>query len=354
MSTVLGGSRAPIRVGVESRDNLERDVSMFLQSLRHFPQQPLPFPVVVYRDFFVAVAQQRSGKSKWSSGREDWTVVKLTSNVFRIAEERSIDACHTIDIARTFIETSSGCDLRALDRNLIESSNFCRGPFELTKGWVSLLLVLHCSEADVGEEVDKLAHHLLESLERAAGAVEHGPVQQVSVLGLLGIVFDAWAELGWQVMESRTDLVGSAVRLLVDIVWRNQGHVKIAIGFLERIDARDQVFASSVAADVASSILSRLTQEAGDPRSPVRGQGAGQLVSIVGFFQICLDMMLAISYQDAASYIRNYFLDSLSELMSLVLEQTIGHPREEHVAELDMVSTELYELCDRALRCQHV
>lgn len=281
-------------------------------------------------------------------------MVKLTSDVFRIVEERSIDACHTIDIARRFIETSSACDLRALDRDWIESANFFRGPFELTKRWVSLLLVLHSSEIDVGEEIDNLAHLLLESLKAADGAVEHGSVQQVSVLGLLGIVFDAWAELGWQEMESRTDLVGSAVRLLVDIVWRNQGHVKIAIGFLERIDARDRVFASSVAADVASSILSRLTQEAGEPRSAVRGQGAGQLVSIVGFFQICLDMMLAISYEDAASYIRNYFLDSLSQLMSLVLEQTIGHPRGEHVAELDMVSTELYELCDRPLQYQHI
>lgn len=327
---------------------------MFLQSLRHFPQQPLPVPVVVYRNFFVVVAQQRSGESLSNSEQELWTVVKLTLAVFRTAEERSIDACHTIDIARRFIETCSDCNLRALDCDLIEPSGFCRGPFELTKRWISLLLVLHCSEADVCEEIDNLAHLLLDSLQGAAEAVQHGSVQQVSVLGLLGILFDTWAELGWQVMETRTDLVGSAVRLLVDIVWRDQGHVKIAIGLLERIDARDGLFASSVAADVASSILSRLTQEAGDPRNPVRSQGAGQLVSIVGFFHICLDMMLAISYAHATSYIRNYFLESLSPLMSLMLERTIENPREDRVAELDMVSTELYDLCDQALRRQRV
>ena len=48
--------------GIDLNNTLAQEVSLFLRSIQHFPLQPLLFPLVVYRDFFVLVAQCRNGK----------------------------------------------------------------------------------------------------------------------------------------------------------------------------------------------------------------------------------------------------------------------------------------------------
>ena len=75
-------------------------------------------------------------------------------------------------------------------------------------------------------------------------------------------------------------------------------------------------------------------------------------MSISTIFESCLTLMLASSHEDANNIIQDRFLKTLSPFLSLVLERTIEDPSDEHVAELDIVSTKLYDLCDKALRDQ--
>lgn len=268
-----------------------------------------------------------------------------------VSEEPSVDARHTIDSTRQWIEHSSASQRFQFDQELIRHPEKWGGPFELTGRLLSLLRALHANSDNGTEQLDKVAHLLVESLERAAETVYPGSVQRLYILGLLGIFLDASAELGWQAMESKTYLFRLAVGLLVDLIWRDEESGKIAVGFLDRIAMRDGSFASKVAAMLPSAILVRLSREANDPYAAVDVQGAGRLMPIATIFEICLSMMISSSsFEDAARYIQSNLLDPLSTLLSKMLERTIEDPSDEHIAELDTVSTRLYDLCDKALQ----
>ncbi|CDW98765.1 hypothetical protein [Sporisorium scitamineum] len=299
--------------------------------MRRFPEQPLPFPVATYRDFFVLVSQWRH-------------------------KEGAIDARHTIDSTRRWIELSSASERAALDQGLDAYAEVWNGPFELTSRLLVLLMVLHTDGETCVKEVDKVARLLIEALDRAAGNSIVGSLQRLDILVLLGILIDSFAEFKWQAAggENGTNLVGRAVRLLVNSIWRDHELVKVAIGILNRIVARDASFTWILAADTASAILSGLSLEIECRGDDIDFQNAGPLVSVTAIFRDCLGMMLESCYEDTIGYIANALFEPLSCLLSRLLERTIEAPADEHTAELDKVATMLYDICDKALHGQPI
>lgn len=205
----------------------------------------------------------------------------------------------------------------------------------------TLLTLLRLEHAD--KEVVRVAHLLVDSLERAS--------KSVYAVGLLGILLDAFAELGWNeaVVVSEMRLTVRMVELFMDLVWRDEEQARIAAGVLERIGARGGTFAFVLVADVASAILGRLEQEADASYAAKRVEDAGPLVSITTIFRVCLDVLLDICYENAKAYVQEKLHKPLSSLLSKMLERTIEDPTDERVAELDSVVTKLYDLCDREL-----
>lgn len=269
-----------------------------------------------------------------------------------LTDEPAIDARHTIDSTRRWTVLSSASERHALDQELIKYPELWEGPFELTSKLLSSMVALRSSDDVQMQELVDVVQNLAESLEEAAVAVEKDSLQRLYILGLLGVFFEALTELTWQLMQLSTELVNWGGQLLVDLIWRDQEQIKIAIGVLERLGERDSAFASNLATNVAFSILARLRREIDDPFAALDVHGSDRLVSISTIFESCLTLMLASSHEDANNIIQDRFLKTLSPFLSLVLERTIEDPSDEHVAELDIVSTKLYDLCDKALRDQ--
>ncbi|CBQ73853.1 conserved hypothetical protein [Sporisorium reilianum SRZ2] len=331
VQTVLYDAQGPPNdPSIDPRDALQRDVSLFLRSMQQFPQQPLPFPVAAYRDFFVLVARWR--------------------------HEFAIDARHTIDSTRRWIELSSASERTALDQDLVDHPDASSGPVELTSRLLVLLMVLHTDNETCVEEVDSVAHLLVESLERAAESAADGSMQLLGILALLGILLDAFAELNWldATCEDGSDLFTRAARLLVNLVWRDHELVKMAVGILNRIVARDAAFTVSFAAETASAILTGLLREANNPFAAVHVEDAGPLVSVAAIFRDCLGTMLETRYEDAIVFIEHALLEPLSCLLRRLIECAFEAPGDEHVAELDRVATMLFDVCDKALQGQPI
>ncbi|TKY84525.1 hypothetical protein EX895_006427 [Sporisorium graminicola] len=324
---VLNDAQGSSNRETDQQDDLERDVSLFLRSMRHFRDQPLPFPTATYRDFFVLVAQWRH-------------------------EELAIDARYTIDSTRSWIELSSASERRALDQDLGVHSGAWDGPYELTSRLLTMLMVLHTDGETCVKEVDNVAHLLFDSLKRAAESAGAGSTQLLDILFLLGILLDAFAELTKAGNEDQTDLIRSIASLLVITVWRDHERAKIAVGFLNRIVARDASFKGKLAANTASAIVSLLSLEADCPYAGVDVKNAGPLMFVAAIFRNCLGVMLESAYADAIECIASALFEPLSHLLRRLIERTREAPADEHTTELEMVATTLYDTCDKALRGQ--
>ncbi|KAF6766832.1 hypothetical protein PSEUBRA_000689 [Kalmanozyma brasiliensis GHG001] len=323
---VVGDAQAAADPGSGSREALKRDVSRFLQSLQHFPEQPLPFPIAVYRDYFVLVAERRN-------------------------DEPSIDARHTIDCMRLQIESSTDVDRFELDQELVKHPDFFGGPADLTSRLLSLLVVLH-NDAGFGlEAYAKVANLLVASLERATELVAGDTQQRPHLLALLGLMLDATVELEGREINAgiAAGLTSRGGQIFADLIWRDETQIKMAAGILDRIQARSQSAGCSIAASIALAIVKKLEQELEDALGGIAVVGASLLMPISAIFEFCLSFV-SFGGRDALSLIETSLLKPLSWMMSEVLGCAIEHPGHDHIAELDRVATTLYDLCDQALR----
>ena len=268
-----------------------------------------------------------------------------------LAEEKSIDARHTIDRTRRWIELSTAPQRQALDQTLVAHPQIWTGPFELTSTLLTLLRLLHADRGPGFKEVLRVAHLLVESLESAAKKVVDDSQSRIYAIELLGILVDAFAELGWNdavaVIEMRLTI--RVVQLVVDLVWRDEQGVKIAAGIIDRVGARGGTFAFVVVANIASTIVAKLAHLADNLHAAVHAEDPEPLVSITSVFRVCLDVMLEICFENAKASIQNALHKPLSSLLDRMLERTIDDPSDERAAELDCVVTKLYDLCDREL-----
>lgn len=267
------------------------------------------------------------------------------------AEERFVDARHTIDCMRLQIETSTDADRFEFDQELVQHPDFFGGPCDLTSRLLSLLVVLHNDDEFGLEAYAKIANLLVGSLERATELAASDKQQRPHLLALLGLLFDATAEL-----EGRGTKVGIAAnltsrggRILANLIWRDETQIRMATGILDRVRARSQSVGCSVAAAIALAIIEKLEQELDDAFAGIAVGGASPLMPISSIFGSCVGIV-SCGGRDAWSFIETSFLKPLSWMMGEVLGCAVEHPGNDHIAELDRVATALYDLCDRTLR----
>ncbi|SNX85937.1 uncharacterized protein MEPE_04646 [Melanopsichium pennsylvanicum] len=304
---------------VGPHDALEQDVSLFLRSLQHFPAGHLPFATEAYSKFFCLVAEWRN-------------------------EAPSIDARHTIDTLRKWLEIALSAERDDLDRRLIGYPEFWGGPCALTIRLLFRLAAFHEGEA-CGEELTKAAHVVLDSLERASETVKDGSGEVKTVMGLLGILLDAFAGINWaeKTIIGELTLADRAARLLGDLIWcRDEMVLKIALGILHRLKARGRMWSFAIAEQVSAAIVDKLAAEL--DRTKV-DMSESPLMSLGVAFETCLDILREIDEARAIFVIQEDFLNPLSSLLSRILERTVHSSSEEHLAELDAISTGLYNLC---------
>lgn len=268
-----------------------------------------------------------------------------------LAEEPAINARHTIDCMRKRIELSTGSDRYKLGQSLVRHPDSICGPTDLTSRLLSLLVVVHGNGELACEAYGKVASLLIEKLEHAVRVVEDSTQEGMHLLGMLGILLDASMELmGKGIMVgTRTVLDGRAARLFVKMIWRDAGLVKVAAGILDRLEERNWWAASAVAADVLLAIVAKLGQELGDAPGSDTWARAGPLKAVAPVFSTCLSIMLVGDHDHAVLYIRKVLLRPLTSLVKETLKRTIENSGDERIAELDEVSTTLYNFCDDVL-----
>ncbi|SPO32441.1 uncharacterized protein UTRI_04185 [Ustilago trichophora] len=160
-----------------------------------FPSPASAFPLQMYRIFSLLVAQWRN-------------------------DESVVDARQTIDRTRKWLEQSSDAQRSALDLQLVGCPQF----------W----------------DLTTVAQNLVESLARAIDHIQAESQLRHAMLGLLGIVLDAFAELDWTAVvgvEKHDSVVSTAARLLIDMVWRKSCEIKIAVGILDGLPGEVEVAA---------------------------------------------------------------------------------------------------------------
>ena len=196
-----------------------------------------------------------------------------------------------------------------------------------------------------------MAHILVDSLERAVGDAENGAEQRTAILGLLGILLDAFAELQQTEAAAQTGVsIGSkTARLLVEVIWHGDDELKVAVGILERLEARGGTFSFRVAAEMASIVVSRLAKELDDDGGPGSALRVCALEGIATLFDSGLSMMLAVDDTRAMKVIDTTLLPPLSSLLSLLLARTVDKDVHDRLLELDVTATRLYKLCYEAV-----
>lgn len=185
----------------------------------------------------------------------------------------------------------------------------------------------------------------------AAETIAVGSSHYKSVLELLGILLDAFAELDWAAtaLYNGEPIEVTAARLFVDVVWRKDEEAEVAVGILDRLALRAGAFALRVAFDIARTILAKLRNELDDPYAAIFAGRESRLQSIEPIFEACLNIMWSSEDADASRAIEDALLKPLSVLLGQILERTVNEPSDDHLAQLDATATRLYDLCDQAL-----
>lgn len=237
----------------------------------------------------------------------------------------------------------------ALDRDLVSEPWFWGGPCDLTCKFLCALEALHAGQ-DCVDAIAETARSLVDSLEAAAAEnASDDPHLGATMLSLLGIVLDAFAELNWADPEagSGASFESRAARLLVEMVWRTEQEAKVAAGILDRLKARGGEFGFEVAAEIASAVVARVAEEV---HHSFQVEGDGPLIGIEATFRSCLDAMLALDEAKAIETIDLELLKPLSSLLSTILERTSVGSSYDFLAELDTVATRLFDLCCEAVQ----
>ncbi|SPO27780.1 uncharacterized protein UTRI_04185_B [Ustilago trichophora] len=268
-----------------------------------------------------------------------------------LADESVVDARQTIDRTRKWLEQSSDAQRSALDLQLVGCPQFWGGPCNLAHYLLHLLTSLpaakHCAQ-----DLTTVAQNLVESLARAIDHIQAESQLRHAMLGLLGIVLDAFAELDWTAVvgvEKHDSVVSTAARLLIDMVWRKSCEIKIAVGILGRVARRGGSCGFAIAVVMAGAVVAKLNEELHDPFAGLAVSGAFPFNETKTLVERSLHTMLAIDELEAIRDIDTILVTPLSAMLGVLLERTSEDSANEHLIELEVAATQLYRWCYEAV-----
>ena len=227
-----------------------------------------------------------------------------------------------------------------LDKQLVPKLWMMSGPCEMTSQLLTILAT-EASSQDCSDDPFEVANDILGALSRVETDAP------CAVLGLLGILLDAMAELGCLDVSSDREVAfrDTAVMTLIRTIWRRDKEIRIAAGILERLEARHGGLGFAVSASGAHFVISELVREAESPEQMAIVCGADPLEGVSTFFGFCLRVMQKVDEPRALDTIHDTLMRPLSVLLSTLLERTTQVAMDKRLEELDVVATCLYDHC---------